>query len=136
MRIDDNAEALAMMNRALGSLEAKIREAYNKGYRDGVKEGVNQATQEIMEYTYGMLTAEKFGLQHKIKSMVAEDEPNCSEKPNNCDTCRHYTLACDLFSEICRYEPKTEPQIIACPIQEEDAEYAKWLYEPQTERSE
>lgn len=37
MRIDDNKEALAMMNRALGSLEAKIREAYNKGYRDGVK---------------------------------------------------------------------------------------------------
>lgn len=29
---------------------------------------------------------------------------------------------------------KTEPQIIACPIQEEDAEYARWLYEgePQT----
>lgn len=37
-------------------------------------------------------------------------EINCSEKPNNCETCRHYTLACDLFSEICRYEPKTEPQ--------------------------
>ena len=37
MRIDDNAEVLAMMNRALGSLEAKIREAYNKGYQDGVK---------------------------------------------------------------------------------------------------
>ena len=35
---------------------------------------------------------------------------NSSENPNNCDTCRHYTLACDLFSEICRYEPKTEPQ--------------------------
>lgn len=32
MRIDDNAEALAMMRRALGSLEGKIREAYNKGY--------------------------------------------------------------------------------------------------------
>ena len=37
MRIDDNAEALAMMNRALGSLEKKFREAYNKGYHDGVK---------------------------------------------------------------------------------------------------
>ncbi len=35
---------------------------------------------------------------------------NSSEKSNNCETCRHYTLACDLFSEICRYEPKTEPQ--------------------------
>ena len=35
---------------------------------------------------------------------------NSSEKPNNCETCRHYTLACDLFSEICKYEPKDEPQ--------------------------
>ena len=50
MRIDDNAEALAMMKRALGSLEAKIREAYNKGYRDGVK------------------------------SMVAEDEPQAERE--------------------------------------------------------
>ena len=35
---------------------------------------------------------------------------NSSEKPNNCETCRHYKLACDLFSEICKYEPKDEPQ--------------------------
>ena len=34
---------------------------------------------------------------------------NCSEKPNNCETCRHYKLACELFSEICKYEPKDEP---------------------------
>lgn len=26
-----------------------------------------------------------------------------------------------------------EPQIIACPIQEEDSDYARWLYEPQTD---
>lgn len=35
---------------------------------------------------------------------------NSLEIPNNCDTCRHYTLACDLFSEICKYEPKDELQ--------------------------
>ena len=40
-----------------------------------------------------------------------QTEPNSSEKPNNCETCRHYTLACDLFSEICKYEPKDEPQM-------------------------
>lgn len=32
-----------------------------------------------------------------------------SEKSNNCETCRHYKLACELFSEICKYEPKDEP---------------------------
>lgn len=26
----------------------------------------------------------------------------------DCDTCRHYKLACELFSEICKYEPKAD----------------------------
>ena len=46
---------------------------------------------------------------YEIKQ-TEQTEPNNSEKPNNCETCRHYTLACDLFSEICKYEPKDEPQ--------------------------
>ena len=45
-----------------------------------------------------------------------------SENPNNCKTCRHYTLACDLFSEICKYEPKDEPMKTAdyCDICKQD----------------
>lgn len=39
-----------------------LQEAYEQGRRD--------ALNELMEYTYGMLTAEKVGLQHKIKSMI------------------------------------------------------------------
>lgn len=39
-----------------------LQEAYEQGRRDTLN--------ELMEYTYGMLTAEKFGLQHKIKSMM------------------------------------------------------------------
>ena len=39
-----------------------LQEAYEQGRQD--------ALNELMEYTYGMLTAEKFGLQHKIKSMM------------------------------------------------------------------
>lgn len=26
----------------------------------------------------------------------------------DCDTCKHYKLACELFSEICKYEPITQ----------------------------
>ena len=26
----------------------------------------------------------------------------------SCDTCKHYKLMCDLFSEICKYKPTTE----------------------------
>ena len=47
----------------------------------------------------------------KVGAKANQTEPNSSEKPNNCETCRHYTLACDLFSEICKYEPKDEPQM-------------------------
>ena len=43
-------------------------------------------------------------------------EPNSSEIPNNCDTCRHNKL--EWYSEVCdgcskahsNYEPKDEPQ--------------------------
>ena len=34
----------------------------------------------IMEYTYGMLTTEKFGLQHLIKSMI-DDLPSVTPQP-------------------------------------------------------
>ena len=33
---------------------------------------------------------------------------NSSGKLNNCETCNHYKLTCDLFSEICKYEPIAE----------------------------
>ena len=28
----------------------------------------------------------------------------------DCETCKHYKLACKLFSEVCKYEPKNKPQ--------------------------
>ena len=28
----------------------------------------------------------------------------------DCDTCRHYKLACELFSEVCKYEPTTQTE--------------------------
>ena len=28
----------------------------------------------------------------------------------NCDTCKHYKLACELFSEVCKYEPTTQTE--------------------------
>lgn len=35
-------------------------------------------------------------------------ECNRYEPQTDCDTCRHYKLACELFSEICKYEPTTQ----------------------------
>ena len=28
----------------------------------------------------------------------------------DCETCRHYKLACELFSEVCKYEPTTRTE--------------------------
>ena len=58
-----------------------------KDLQDAYECGRQDALNELMEYTYAMLTAEKFGLQHKIKSMMADrkTEPINSEKPNNCE---------------------------------------------------
>ena len=102
-----------------------LQDAYECGRQD--------ALNELMDYTYGMLTTEKFGLQHKIKSMMADRKTeNSSEKPNNCkyaenpsgdvwecgcflDTyCEHqiYDRNPDGTINIveCGYEPKDEPQ--------------------------
>ena len=56
---------------------------------------------------------EELGLK-ELKELIEADrktEPSSSEIPNNCETCKHYKLTCDLFSEICKYEPKDEPTI-------------------------
>ena len=31
-------------------------------------------------------------------------------KQTDCETCRHYKLACELFSEVCKYEPTTQTE--------------------------
>lgn len=34
------------------------------------------------------------------------DRDTADTPQTDCDTCKHYKLACDLFSEVCKYEPK------------------------------
>ena len=48
MGIESNKEAMAMMERALKSMQGKIREAYNKGYHDGLRDGIEQTTQKLV----------------------------------------------------------------------------------------
>ena len=45
----DKEEATKMMKRALNSMEAKIREAYNKGYCDGYSNGIDYCKEKIIE---------------------------------------------------------------------------------------
>jgi hypothetical protein len=72
-----------------------------------------------------------------------KDEPNCLGKPNNCETCANgegdieacgYCRHGDLYepkteqldkdTNVRSKEPQTEPQVIACPIQDDDS----WIY--------
>lgn len=48
MGIESNKEAMSMMERALKSMESKIREAYNKGYHAGLRDGIEQTTQKLV----------------------------------------------------------------------------------------
>lgn len=47
--IESNKEAMAMMERALKSMQGKIREAYNKGYHDGLRDGIEQTTKKLVD---------------------------------------------------------------------------------------
>lgn len=93
-----------------------------------------------------------------VRELTNRKTENCSERLNNCEWsvdercigCNHYKLTCDLFSEICHYEPKDEPQINCdtcrfedyCPSEEPCnscfVDNSRWQPkdEPQIERSE
>ena len=68
-----------------------------------------QALNEIMEYTYGMLTSEKAGLQHKIQSML-DDLEQTQPQESRCVDCSHYgklSLDCGRCDDDCSmFEPQ------------------------------
>lgn len=41
---------------------------------------------------------------------IKQTEPIADTPQTDCETCRHYKLACELFSEICKYEPITQTE--------------------------
>ena len=67
----------------------------------------------------------------KIENQVIPEQTKRSEDADtpqtDCETCKHYKLACELFSEVCKYEPTTQTETqnsnLTCDT-------------PQTERSE
>ena len=109
-----------------------------KDLQDAYERGRQDALNELMEYTYAMLTAEKFGLQHKIKSMMADHKTenssgipnNCEDlqdwkdrmwaeavvtepqlTPNYCGTCKHRDVPCgDLPCDMCKSYSAYEPK--------------------------
>ena len=79
----------------------------------------SQRIKEIRDNTRAM--AEAFGriadvlaeaLELYVSTQTETQNSNLTfEKADErCKGCKHYKLTCDLFSEICKYEPKDEPQ--------------------------
>lgn len=52
----------------------------------------------------------KTDLQTETKTETQNSNLTFEKADERCKGCGHYKLTCDLFSEICRYEPKDEPQ--------------------------
>ena len=46
-----------------------------------------------------------------MDNAMADYECEADTPQTDCETCRHYKLACELFSEICKYEPITQTKI-------------------------
>ena len=95
MKLDDNPQMVAMLDHTKGSIENKIRQAYNNGYNDGFKAGVFEAWDD-MRKQLGKSLRQQF-------------------EQRSCDTCKNKDiegwknpcLGCIGFAF---YEPKDEPQ--------------------------
>lgn len=106
-----------------------LQSAFDYGYRQGVKD-----TLDDIHKTLERSLREQFA--HLIK-----DEPNSSEKPNKCDTCRYNHFGntrCQTCKHKCpdKYEPKDESQtdlLVKTPRKSRDShekncETCKWWY--------
>lgn len=49
-------------------------------------------------------------IEVKVSHERDEFAKDANIRSKDCETCNHYKLTCDLFSEICKYEPKDKPQ--------------------------
>ena len=132
MKLDDNPQMVAMLDHTKGSLENKIRQAYNSGYNDGFKAGMFEAWDD-MRKQLGKSLRQQF-------------------EQRSCDTCKNRDIEgwknpCLGCTEFVFYEPKDEPQKhchrpsdVACHPEQGDmwCRGCDYWYanEPRTERSE
>ena len=62
---------------------------------------------ENLEYKVAKLEFEVYKQRRTIGQLITEKADRKTEQ-TDCETCRHYKLACELFSEVCKYEPITQ----------------------------
>ena len=96
MVIDPNADGGEILE-----LEFRGNEEYNRVRSDCV-----EILEPLFEYQVNSI-----GINDNGEQRIWLDPPKRADTPQtDCDTCRHYKPACELFSEICKYEPTTQTE--------------------------
>ena len=66
--------------------------------------------ESAQKWRYDDKTAEEIRFLKGLESKVLDKINQADTPQTDCDTCRHYKLACELFSEVCKYEPITQTE--------------------------
>ena len=81
-----------------------------KAYGDGYAEAYKQF-QYLIEKHEISTAVRKMKIFADAVALTVETATDTADTPQmDCDTCRHYKLACELFSEVCKYEPTTQTE--------------------------
>ena len=78
---------------------ADVRKAYDRGYVNGLYEALT---------LFKLIEADT--PQTETQTETQNSNLTFEKADDRCKGCGHYKLTCDLFSEICKYEPIDEPQ--------------------------
>lgn len=90
-KLDNNEQAVNLLHNVKGSIENKIRTAYNLGYQDGLKVG----KQIVLGAFETFINADR-KTEPQIEKCPFDDSLPCS-------------WVCTEYGK-CKYKPKTEPQ--------------------------
>lgn len=78
--------------------------AYGDGYAEAYKEFCH-----LLERHDKDKAIRKMKIFVDAVALTVETATDTADTPQtDCETCRHYKLACELFSEVCKYEPTTQ----------------------------
>lgn len=95
--------------------EAVSNVRYSKGikYRKATMIKLRELAEiaDRLDKTAVFITGTQIGDPQPLPNSTTTWASSSDEPQTDCETCRHYKLACELFSEVCKYEPITQTEI-------------------------
>ena len=122
-KFDDVNEAVNLLDNLKGSIENKIRTAFNLGYKQGVEDGKIEAIRSMYTWVFNETNAEQTepSLVQDSPSLVKDlVEDEYQPYDDECFKCRHLKPQCEFVPSYCKYEPKTEPTTEDCSMVEDE----------------